>query len=238
MQMNIINIFKEMKKLYDCWLRAACVLVVFLLSAGTVLAEFELLKSTDPVVRMKEIQRLGNQRVEEALPELIQALKDENTGVRINAIVALRQLRAEESIEPLIEVMNDDSSKACRIMAAQALGRFSDEKARNALLEASDNEDENIRATAIRSLGRTGTQKDIEKLIEKAEKDKSWRVREAAVTALTNIVEMGNEGKDNRAAIEKMIKKRVRRDKSSNVKKSAGRALERLEKVPKKDKKK
>ncbi len=218
--------------------KAKKIVVCAILASVTVLpvcAEYELLKSIDPVVRMQEAQRLGNEIVMDAVPELIELLSDEYTGVRTNAIVALKRIGNPQSIDGLITVLNSDPAMGPRIMAAQALGKFRDKRVQKALLKAVDSENENLRAAAVRSLGKVGDEKSVKKLIEIVKNDESESVRQAAVTALTEITELGYAG-DNRKYIEKIVKK-AKKDKSKKVKDAGEKAKKRLDRVPK-DKKK
>lgn len=199
--------------------------------------EANLLNDPDPTVRSREARRLGNEKVKEAVPDLIEALKDKVTGVRINAVVALGKLKDERAIEPLRDILNNDKVPAARMKAAEALAGFNNEKILPDLIKASDSKDENVRSSAVRSLGETGGEQAVKKLIEKARYDEKWQVRRASIEGLTDIVENRREGKSERKKIEKVIKRAVKKDKNLKVRKEAAKALKRLEKMPKKKKK-
>ena len=203
---------------------------------GVVYGQEELilkLKDADPVVRMKAAQELGNERVREAVPELIKALNDESSGVRINVIVSLGYLRDERAIEPLINILKKDENCGVRIMAVQTLGRFRDERIVKALGEMVTNEDSRVREAACRSLGKVGGPQEVDKLLYALKNDTNTLVRQSAINALTNLTQMGRDG-EKRIDIEKVIK-RVRRDKDRKVRNTAQEALQRLEKVPRKE---
>ncbi|MFH1353658.1 MAG: HEAT repeat domain-containing protein [bacterium] len=197
---------------------------------------FEKLNNSDPTVRSAEARRLGDEKVKESVPALIEALKDNVTGVRINAVVSLGKLGDERAIEPLTDILNNDRVPAARKKAAEALGNFDNEGIKTELLKAADSEDENVRSSAVLSLKDTGGENEVGKLIEKAQKDESWLVRKSAIRALAGIVENRREGKGKRKEIEKVIK-RAEKDGDKEVRDAAEKALKRLEKVPKKKKK-
>lgn len=210
-------------------------LVLIFLSPHVLFAEFELLKSEDPSERSREARRLGNEKVREAVPALIELLKDEVTGPRINAIVSLGKLGDESVVEPLIDILNNDPVEAARAMAAKALSNFDNGKIKNELSKAADSGTENVRSRAVISLGKTGGDEEVKKLIEKVKSDESWCVREAALDALVDAVK---KGKGRRSKIKRAIKKAQRKDTDTRVKKSAEKALEKLAQIPQKKKKK
>jgi HEAT repeat protein len=215
--------------------KSAKVIFIFLLLimlSHNLFAEFELLKDKDPTVRSREALMLGDKNIKEAIPALIEALKDKMTGVRINAVVSLGKLGDERAIEPLIDILNNDRVVAARVMAAEALGNFDSENAKEAVLEASDSKDENVRYSAALSLGKIGGEREVDKLMEKASGDKHWSVRQVSLYALASIVEEHREGKGKRRAIEKVIK-RAMRDENKDVRHSARALLKKLGKVPK-----
>ncbi|MFH1416056.1 MAG: HEAT repeat domain-containing protein [Elusimicrobiota bacterium] len=188
-------------------------------------AEFELLKSEDPSERSREALRLGSEKIMEAVPALIELLKDELTGPRINAIVALGQIGDKRAIEPLIDILNNDSVETARAMAAEALAGFDTEIVKRELLKAADTGSENVRSSAVGSLGRSGSDEELGKLIEKADTDPDWSVRVAAVNALLEYA--GNNSEDKKI-IKKTVKKSAK-DKDERVKKAARRVLDILE---------
>jgi len=198
---------------------------------------FKLLKDTSILVRMKEAQRLGLEGVKEAVPDLIETLKDESAGVRISAVVSLGYLEDKRAIKPLIKVLENDKSAGVKIMAAQTLGRFRGKKVAKALSDAVEDKDPKIRGTASRALGETGGEAAVEKLLQIAENDADGSVKQSAINALTSIVEMRRIGKDSRTAIEKAIKK-AGSNKNKKVRNTAQKALKRLKKIPEKPEKK
>jgi len=192
---------------------------------------FEKLKDADPTVRSAEARRLGAEKVKEAVPALIEALKDKVTGVRINAVVSLGKLGDERAIEPLTDILNNDRVPAARMKASEALAAFNAEGILPELIKTADSKDENVRVSAVRSLGKTGGDAAVEKLIEKSRSDGKWRVRQAAVAGLTDIVV---KGKVRNKKIEKAVKIAAKKDKNPQVREAAEKALK---KMPKKKKK-
>ncbi|MFH1416057.1 MAG: HEAT repeat domain-containing protein [Elusimicrobiota bacterium] len=232
---NINNKKKSMAAGIFLW---QAVIISLLICAGivpVVSAEYELLKSTDPVVRMSEVLRLGSERNQEAIPYLIDVLGDESENVRLCAVIALGEIVDEAAIAPIISVLENDASEGVKVIAAQTLGRFRGAEVRKALLAACDSENDRIRAAAVRSLGKAGKGKDVDKILEKVSEDKNWRVRKNAANALANIVELERGDKGKRKDIEKALKRAGRRDKDKRVKDAAGNAGKRLEGVPEKE---
>lgn len=204
---------------------------VFLIIISSVIcfaSDFPLLRDETPVVRSSEARRLGNEKVKEAVPALIDALDDEVSGVRINAIVALGEIEDERAVKPLMDILDKDELPAARAMAAEALGRFKGGRVKNNLLKAAESEDENIRISAVQSLGRAGGEGEIDELIKIAGNDPSWPVREAAAEALGEIALREANAKDR---VKNILNSISRRDSSERVKNSAGKAIEKIERA-------
>ncbi|MBA3065411.1 HEAT repeat domain-containing protein [bacterium] len=202
-------------------------LLTFILTTVNAENGFILLKSTDSAVRINEAQRLGNERVEEAVPDLIELLNDKSAGVRINAAVSLSNIGDERAVEPLLKVLKNDKIRGVRVMAAQSLGRFGDKRAASALKKLAEDKDPEMRRMAYGAMGKSEGGGEAAQLIE-ALKDAHWQVRQTAVDSLMELTEMG---KTDRKAIKKAIKE-ARKDKDIRVKKSAEKALKRLDKMP------
>ena len=192
---------------------------------------FNKLKDADPTVRSAEALRLGFEKVKEAVPSLIEALKDEVTGVRINAVVSLGKLGDSAAVEPLIDILNNDKVVAARAMAAEALGNFRDDRAASELLKACDSANDNIRCSAVGAIGNIGNDAAVKKLMNKAENDPDWSVREAAVLAVSIAAEKGDIRE--KEAL-KVLKRIIKKEKNKRVQVAAEKALARTGKAPKK----
>lgn len=220
------------KKYKSLILLSFCLMFTASLSAADTTDYLSLMKSTDSVVRMRAAQGAGNKKIKEAVPELINLLKDKSQGVIINAIVSLGALRDASAIEPLIETVEKSTYTAVKIMGVQTLGYFHDKRIIVLLNKMADDKNPAIRSAACRSLGKVGDEKDVDKLIEKVEKDDDALVRKVAIGALGEIAEIKNADKK-RDAIEKAMEQATK-DKNLKTKKSAEKALKRLKKLKRK----
>ncbi len=189
---------------------------IFIISAvytasavSSLMAEYSLLESTSPAVRMNEIRRLGNEFVTGAVPLIIQMLQDPSSGVRASAAVALGRFRSEGAVRPMLEVLKNDSSRSVRIMTAQALGSFSSEEVVEALSAAAEDEDELVAETAVRSLGRIGTPSTKERLMEKVRETKRERIKRASIESIIYHPEFGRED-DELEVLEEIIENLAR----------------------------
>lgn len=150
----------------------------------------------------------------EAVPALIDALKDDAWGVIMGAVYVLGELRDVRAVQPLIERLahSDDHVQHAiadallkigsitvrplihalrghedgrvRRAAAGILGVFRDPLATPALLNALAEDTPEVRAAAAASLGSTADVSAVEGLIWALENDESAAVREAAARAL------------------------------------------------------
>jgi len=84
-------------------------------------------------VRASAAKAIGILQYKEGLPELIEALKDEE-WVCFSALEALTEIKDEGSVEPIIALLNNPSD-AVRLMAIEAVGKIGSAPAVNALKE-------------------------------------------------------------------------------------------------------
>ncbi|MGM0568410.1 MAG: HEAT repeat domain-containing protein [Elusimicrobiota bacterium] len=221
-----------------------------LIFAGTytfLMAEYSLLESTSPPVRMNEIQRIGNELETEAAPRIIPMLQDPSSGVRTSAAIALGRLGAEKAIEPMLKVLRNDSSRSVRIMTAQALGSFHGDEVIDELSRTAEDQDQMLAAVALRTLGRMGTEKSKEKLLSKASKiqrekvgraliesllgQPAFRFAEEEITQLEKIINRIDEGESDESAdmvgeyrqkLEQIRKRRSMRPEKEKIKGDVG----------------
>jgi MFS family permease len=115
---------------------------------------YHLAKDEEAAVRMTE--RLGQAKSLLTSEELLEALHDPRFNVRFEAIIAIGRTRPDEQlIAALTEVLRS-SDPALSVMAAWALGRMRDERARGPLLAALDSPYRSIQAHSARALGALG----------------------------------------------------------------------------------
>jgi len=129
----------------------------------------------DEYVREAVEEALGKIGVP-AVPALIQALKDDEY-VRWAAVGALGKIGVP-AVPALMEALKD-KDKDVRKAAAGALRKIGDRQALPALLEALKDEDWRVRWAAAGALGEIGDRQAVPALLE-ALKDEDWRVRQAA----------------------------------------------------------
>jgi HEAT repeat protein len=133
------------------------------------------------------LSRLG----QAAVPELIEALNDDDWQVRNQAAVALGAIgpEAKAAVPALIDVLQDED-KYFRSQGALALGKIGREAraAVPALIEALEDHDEDVRREAAAALGRIGPEASdaIAALVELL-RDPRKPVRKQAIQALEGI---------------------------------------------------
>jgi HEAT repeat protein len=110
---------------------------------------------------MYSVSTLGNLQVQDALPLIIEALKDNHELVREHAARALVKLSNLAALEPLLAALKDEKSDV-RYNVALALGQLGDKRALPALKQLQ--KDKNLTSYRV-------------------------EVREAAIEAIRNIQE-------------------------------------------------
>ena len=113
----------------------------------------ELLKDSDPDLRMQAALALGEQRDARAVEGLIETLKDDDTNVRYHAIEAFGKLKAAEAVDALVEIA-ESRDFFLAFAALEALAKIGD--ARIAPKIVPFLEDEFLREPAINLLGQLG----------------------------------------------------------------------------------
>ncbi|MBK8903206.1 MAG: MFS transporter [Anaerolineaceae bacterium] len=143
---------------------------------------YHLAKDEETTVRLTE--RLGQARSLLAVEELLEALDDPRFNVRFEAIVAIGRTRPDEQlIEALAEVLHS-SDPSLSVMAAWALGRIRDDRARATLHAALDSEYRSIRAHSARSLGTLGDETAVPDLLHRLQTEPDHGLRIAYASAL------------------------------------------------------
>ncbi len=167
------------------------------------------LKDQDEHVRANAALALGNLGDPSAIKYLEAALKDDSWLVRHDAMSSLGLLSAEpDEVIPLLEdhipevkakavetlghiggkkalkaVIDHMGSNGITLEVAEALEKFDDIETRDSLIVLYKKGDTHIREIAIRALS-GHRDKAVFDIMVKALKDKSWRVKEEAISAL------------------------------------------------------
>jgi len=143
---------------------------------------YHMARDEEATVRMTE--RLGQARSLLTAEELLESLSDPRFNVRFEAIVAIGRTRPDEQlIDALTEVLHS-TDPALSVMAAWALGRMHDDRARVPLLAALDSEYRSIRAHSARSLGTLGDDSVAPQLLARLETERDHGLRIAYASAL------------------------------------------------------
>ena len=129
---------------------------------------------------------------EEAVPELIEAMKESDWPDRDGAAEALGQIRRQldKTVPALIEVMAGDDDERVRAKAAQALGRIRPDggEAIAALAAALEDPDVNVQAEAAEALEKIGPNaRAAVPALEKAARTEDFILKQAAQEALKAI---------------------------------------------------
>ena len=124
-----------------------------------------LLKSDDPVVRVRASENLLNVVNPAAFFPLISALQDENEEVRACAASALGNIGDMRAYDALIIALRDDSSEV-RSAAAFSLGELGSADAYDSLMLLLNDESPDVRESAIFALGGLGDQRAINDLYQ------------------------------------------------------------------------
>jgi len=144
----------------------------------------QMLKSTDPKVRMKAAYHLVGSAAPQALPALTEAMGDESPEVRMMAAKALGQIPSEKSLAPLMAALEDEDMRV-RASAAEALGMIGDPSAVPKLKAMLDDAEKTPRLEAAVALERIGDEAGRALLIEMLD-DESIKYRRMALMGLTH----------------------------------------------------
>ena len=113
----------------------------------------ELLKGSDPDLRMQAALALGEQGNTRAVPALVAALKDDDANVRYHAIEALGKLKAVEAVDALAETA-ESRDFFLAFPALDALAKIGDAGVVPRIVPLLD--DELLRGPAVNLLGQLG----------------------------------------------------------------------------------
>jgi len=148
------------------------------------------LETSHAGVRINAIVVLGRFATE-AVPLLIDTLKDSDPCVRKQSVEMLGQIGSKMAAQPLVAMMAD-ADKMVRRMVSRVLRRIG-ALAFEPLIASLTQGDDRIRGKAVTALGRIGEERAIDALMN-ALQDKSILVRIKAVYALGKFDEMAENG--------------------------------------------
>lgn len=141
-------------------------------------------ENSDPVMRERALQALGEFLDWHALPTLDQAAtKDGEVSVRVAAVRALGRLNAVDGNKVIAKAMGDEDAKVRKAALDQVLkvGFFNDAQA---VLARLDDEDASVRRASVQIAGEMRIQDAVEPLMGLLMTDDSAQVRQAAAIAL------------------------------------------------------
>ncbi|MEQ8171053.1 MAG: HEAT repeat domain-containing protein [Candidatus Eremiobacterota bacterium] len=122
----------------------------------------------------------------DAVPYIIEKLKDEDETVRMTAAKVLGDFKDTRAVDPLCQTLEDKNQRV-KTSAISSLGLLGDSKAVEPLFQLfKDGESDVVRASVVRSLGEIKSDKSIQYVTE-ALSDKNIFVRMIAVTTLGKI---------------------------------------------------
>ena len=142
-------------------------------------------RHVDVDVRVYGVEKLGESGQLDAVPHLIQALKDEKARVRLAAIDALGMLKDRRATGVLIPFLQDKRA-ALSLAAIDALGQIGDSTAVDALVAVVKEEVPVLRLAAIDALGQIGDSTAVDVLCSQMQ-GKTTQVRWVSAVALGRI---------------------------------------------------
>ncbi len=142
-------------------------------------------RHVDVDVRVYGVEKLGKSGQLDAVPHLIQALKDEKARVRLAAIDALGMLKDRRATEVLIPFLQDKRA-VLALAAVEALGQIGDLTAAEALVAVVQAEVPVLRLAAIDALGQIGDSTSVDVLCSQMQSEIS-QVRWVSAVALGRI---------------------------------------------------
>jgi len=144
----------------------------------------DLLQESDAQIREEAVKALGMIGSKEALPHLIERLKEDSSStVRANAALALSHFESEKCKITLKEAAEDEDWEV-RHDAAIAMREFQDEEIKEKLCSLITDKEIEVRKKAIDSLGDIGDEDMISEIEEHLEDE---NLKKSAARAISNI---------------------------------------------------
>jgi HEAT repeat protein len=146
---------------------------------------------TDPVMRERALQALGEFLDPHALPTLEKAvMTDQTVSVRVAAVRALGRLNANDGNKALSKALDDSDAKVRKAALDQVM-KVSFFRDAAALIARLDDSDASVRRASVQLVGELRIKDAVEPLMGLLMTDDSAQVRQAAAIALGRIG--GNE---------------------------------------------
>jgi len=144
----------------------------------------DLLRESEVQIREEAVKALGMIGSTEALPHLIERLKEDPAAtVRANAALALSYFESKECKRALKEAADDEDWEV-RHDSAIAMGEFQDKELKEKLCSLIEDKEAEVRKKAIDSLGEIGDEEKINELEEYLDDDD---LRKNAARAISKI---------------------------------------------------
>lgn len=154
------------------------------------MVRYHMAKDEETAVKMTE--RLGQAKSALTVEELLESLTDPRFNVRFEAIVAIGRTRPDEQLIAALANVLNRNDPSMSVMAAWALGRIHDERARIPLREALDSSYRSVRAHSARSLGTLGDESAIPLLLKRLAHEQEHGLRVAYASALGQLQAEGS----------------------------------------------
>lgn len=148
-----------------------------------------LIKDPNANVRAAAAKSLGLLGYREAIPELIEALKDEE-WVCFSALDALGELKAEEAVRDIASLLSVSSEAAVCFAAIETLGKLGSDKAVDALIAYLPKASVDEGSAVIKSLiqiGITPEMADLSGHLIKVLKEGDWEEKEIALKGIASL---------------------------------------------------
>lgn len=143
---------------------------------------YHMAKDEQTAVHLTE--RMGRAKSLLTVEELLESLADPRFNVRFEAIVAIGRTRPDEQLIQALASVLHGNDPALSVMAAWALGRIHDKRARDTLHTALDSGYRSVRAHSARSLGTLGDRTVIPALQQRLVEETDHGLRIAYASAL------------------------------------------------------
>ena len=141
------------------------------------------LLNEDPAVRADAVRKLGEAKVPEALPSLLEMLNDPSEEVRVMTLIALADF-GDPSIFPELMPLTDDPMDAVRLQLAYVCFQFAEPAGIDALEKLMYDPDETIRVATARALGVIDDPRALQLLLDYALQDESETVRQHVIKVI------------------------------------------------------